>query len=304
MAPAPFNFASPARIWACVVCFRASPAAMQALVDSLSPQVERIVLADNAAHESAALQRLAGERVIYLPMEANLGTGAAMNLAWRLALEAGADGVISFDQDSHPGAGMVAQLSRTLAAASDTSHLAAVGPSWRDARTGKSMRILLPLRWTRRHAMPAAGDVVEADHVITSGCLIPAQAWREVGPYNEALFLDYVDIEWCLRARSLGWRVAIDTGCVMAHSIGDRVFTMGGRSLMVHAPVRNYLLVRNHMLLWRLPGLAKSWLFSDLRQVMGKLAGSLVLMPARLARLKWIVRGVRDGWRGRGGPPP
>ena len=297
--------AAPAKVWACVICYRVTRAAVEPLVRALRPQVERLVLIDNAPDSRSDLPELADGHTLYQPMSANHGTAGAMNLAWELAIAAGADYLISFDQDSQPGSDIVASLLACFTGADPQDPpLAAVGPAWSDARTGQRMRILLPVHGRRRHAASVPGALVDVDHVITSGCLISTRAWQAVGVNNEALFLDYVDIEWCLRARAGGWRVAIATGCTMTHAIGDKVVTLGRRTLALHAPMRNYLLLRNHLLLWRVPAIARSWLLSDLVQVTMKLCATLLLAPPRTSRLRWIGRALRDGLRGRGGPPP
>jgi rhamnosyltransferase len=144
---------------------------------------------------------------------------------------------------------------------------------------------------------------VDVDHVITSGCIVSAEAYRAVGPFDEALFLDYVDVEWSLRARARGYATAIATGCVMTHAIGEKMIPLAGRQLAVHKPQRSYLQLRNHLLLWRNPSIPRLWLLSDLIQVMGKLLALLTLSPGRVERMRWIFRGLVDGVRGVGGPP-
>ena len=180
--------------------------------------------------------------------------------------------MVSFDQDSVPPPDLVSRLARTLHELRDRGErVAAVGPAKADPRTGLAGRLLRPIRFLRRHVPGTSPGPVEVDHVITSGCLIPSDMFREVGPYDEALFLEYVDMEWCQRARSLG--------------------------------LRTYLLLRNHLLLWRKKEIRRFWLASDFLQVLKKLAATLVLAPRRGERLRWMARGLADGLRGRGGPP-
>lgn len=272
------------------------------MIAALAPQVDRVLVIDNAPGDPA-LPSADLEPVIYIRMSHNAGTAGAMNEAWRLALDAGVSHLVSFDQDSQPGDRLVAGL---LAAFSDARvpNLAAVGPAWIDARNQRPMRLLQPVRFLRRHVQAPPDALVEVDHVITSGCMISAQAWQAVGPFNEDLFLDYVDVEWSLRARSAGYTTAIATGCVMSHAIGERMIALAGRQLAVHKPQRNYLQLRNHLLLWRIPQIPRSWLLSDLGQVVLKLTGLIVLAPDRTQRLVGIFHGLADGLRGKRGPPP
>lgn len=287
------------KVWACVVCYRASPAAVRRLVDALQPQVDQVLVMDNAADPSLAAALPGGAR--YVAMPSNLGTAGALNRGWAMALAEGADALVSFDQDSVPGNGMVPRLRDALARSG--GKVAAVGPAKIDPRNGRPHRLLKPIRFLRHSTLPAGEAPVEVDHLISSGCLIPAAAFRAVGPYDEALFLDYTDMDWCVRARTAGFTHFCVPTATLSHTIGDEVVDLGARTLPLHTPLRTYLVVRNHLLLWRKPAVPRLWLLSDALQVMKKVAGLLVLAPQRAQRLRAVGRGIAHGLRGRGGPP-
>lgn len=296
------------RVWACVVAYHADPARLRTLVETLQADVERVVIVDNAP-AGDAIASLAGPSVIYLPMARNVGTSGAMNRAWTTALEGGAQFLATFDQDSRPAQGLIARLADSFSRAEARGlPVAAVGPAKVDPRTNTTLRILRPVRWRKRYAAvadtPQSGEPasVEVDHLITSGCLISADAFRAVGPYDDRLFLDYVDIEWSLRARAKGLMLLCDPTSSMPHVIGDDVVRVGPFRVWLHQPRRNGLLVRNHVLLWRAPDVSIPWLLVDARQVAAKLLVHMVAAPKRIERVRWIAKGLADGLRGRGGP--
>jgi len=294
--------AASAEVWACIVCYRTTTEQLRQLLALLEPQVAHVVVVDNSPDESLASGVEAPS--VYRHMGRNAGTAAAMNEAWRLALAAGAAYVVSFDQDSRPAPGFVRCLRDAFEGPTPSAlPLAAVGPVWTDERSGRAMRVLAPVRFFRRHvAVPDAG-LVEVNHLITSGCLVSATAYRAVGPFDETLFLDYVDIEWSLRARARGYASAVAAGCRMSHALGESMMPIAGRQIAVHKPERTYLQVRNHLLLWRSEAMPRLWLLSDLIQIAGKLLALLLLARNRLERLGYIGRGLVDGLRGTGGAP-
>lgn len=294
--------AASAGVWACIVCYRTAGEDLRQLLALLEPQVECVVVVDNSPDQSLASS--VEPPFLYRHMGRNAGTAAAMNEAWRLALAAGAAYVVSFDQDSRPAQGLLRCLREAFEAALPSgAPLAGVGPVWTDGRSGRPMRVLAPVRFFRRHvAVPDAG-LVEVNHVITSGCLVSATAYRAVGPFDESLFLDYVDIEWSLRARARGYALVVAAECRMSHAIGEKMLSIAGRQVAVHKPVRTYIQVRNHLLLWRTSTMPPLWLLSDLIQLTGKLLVLMLLTPGRVERLRWIGRGLADGLRNRGGPP-
>jgi rhamnosyltransferase len=293
---------APAGVWACIVCWRASAADIRARVDAIAPQVGRVVVVDNAADPAVRDALPAG--VAYLPMASNVGTAGAVNHAWALAAREGAEGLLTLDQDSTPEPDMVARLVEGLRRLqSQGVRVGAVGPMKVDPRNRRPGRLLKPVRFLRHFETDTSQPVVEVDHLIASGCLMPASALRAVGGFDEALFLDYVDIDWCLRARAQGLRHFCVTGARLSHTIGDQVVDVGSRTLSLHAPLRTYLVVRNHLLLWRKPAIRRLWLASDGLQVIKKALGLLLLAPRKAQRLRAIGRGLADGLQGRGGAP-
>lgn len=292
-------------VWACIVCFNVNAKALKPLIEALGDQINRILLLDNSADLQSDIATLANAKVVYVRMPSNKGTAGAMNAAWQLALADGALGMISFDQDSLPSAGMVDLLAASLRELEASGMKpAAVGPGKMDPRNNQAFRLPNSTPSGKVPLPPGLARMVEVDHLITSGCLISADTYQTVGPFREDLFLDYVDIEWSLRARHLGYALYTNTIAVMAHTIGDQVIHFAGRSLPVHKPARSYLLVRNHLLLWQMPTVPRAWLLRDLRQVLLKTALLIALRPQRLQRIRWTLKGIAHGLQKRGGSVP
>jgi rhamnosyltransferase len=304
---------SPTPVWACITSFKSSFTALTPLLARLAPQVEAIVLVDNSPAHDLHLQNQACSaypHLIYVALPDNPGTAGALNRAWALALAQGAQALVSFDQDSLPREDAVIQLRKALLeTAPDHPPWAALGSIWHDAVSGHAMRILAPITGWLRHYLSAptvqksATPPIEVDHLISSGCITSAQAYQTIGSYNETLFLDYVDIEWCLRARALGWRLGVYANSRIQHSIGDHALRLGSRMLAVHSPMRSYCLLRNHLLLWRLSSASKIWLTSDAIRVFTRLLALLILAPQRIKRIQYLIRAIVHAVHNRGGNP-
>src|SRR5262249_19594983 len=92
---------------------------------------------------------------------------------------------------------------------------------------------------------PAPGPNVLAD-AIASGALIPAEVLQSVGLMQEDLFIDWVDMEWCWRARNLHGLQVIGIGdVVIQHAVGDDVVALGSRKITIRSPLRHYYMIRN-----------------------------------------------------------
>jgi hypothetical protein len=94
----------------------------------------------------------------------------------------------------------------------------------------------------------------ECDVLIASGSLLPMAVLDEVGGMEEALFIDQVDTEWCLRARGRGYRAFGVRDAVLDHRPGEglRWIWLGRwRRLIRHPPFRYYTIFRNTLVVCR-----------------------------------------------------
>jgi rhamnosyltransferase len=139
--------------------------------------------------------------------------------------------------------------------------------------------------------------------LIASGCLINMDALAEIGPMNEDLFIDHVDLEWGLRASRAGYALLVDTQILMPHSLGDSTVLLKGRAqpVHVHVPARNYYLTRNTVLLIRSSLLGWRWSLGYVAWLVKYAAFNILLVDHRVRRASLIMQGLMDGLRGRGG---
>lgn len=231
-----------------------------------------------------------GEDLVVLRPGRNLGVAGALNLAGRVARERGATHLWWFDQDSHPAPGARLQLQEVLA---DDPCVAAVGPTLVDAARNT------------RLPQPGDGALVPVDVLVTSGTLVTVEHLDAVGDLDEELFLDHVDSDWCLRARAAGLQLRRLEACRMTHSVGEhtlRYWLGRWRYVPVHHGVRRYYQVRNSLLLYRRGHCPGGWAAKDLVRQALAAGADLLLGGSPVACLGWMLAGLRDGVRGRGGP--
>lgn len=289
---------------AVVVTYQPDREALTALLEALAAQVDSIVVVDNA---SRALPELVQPAQL-IRLTRNLGVAAAQNIGLQAATAAGAQAVLLLDQDSIPGDTMMTELLAALQAATKGGvRVAAVGPQVVDAQG----RIEGFVHFRRgRYEAVTAGDGqawVDCDMLIASGSLIPLAALQEIGNMDEQLFIDKVDTEWSLRAAARGYSLIGAPRARLYHRLGVRqvrLWFFGWRELALHSPFRYYYMVRNGMLLRRLPHTRGAWRRADCRQLLSILLYFGMLAPGRWASLRMMARGLHDGLRGVDGPLP
>lgn len=293
------------RIVAIIVTFHPNPMALRRLVDSLAPQVDGLVVADNGSDGVArsCLVELPSPFASYLDMGENRGVADALNQGIEAAFASGATHVMLFDQDSLPAEDMTTQLmSAYRRLESRGCRVATVGPQYVDPQSGYvSPFVATKGLWLRTVKAPTPSTPVEADFLITSGSLISRESWIAIGPMAGPMFIDYVDIEWGLRAKSKGFGSYGVPAVRLSHSLGDRRMNFLGLPVPLHSPLRHYYQIRNPLWLYRQPWIALNWKLVDGFRLLLRFAFHAVFVPSRTANIRYMLRGLLDGLTGRQG---
>ncbi len=306
-----------ARIHAVVVCFHPDPDRLSELVRRLLHQCLGVVIVDNTPAGEGEVTRcmpadwLQQDGLKLLPQGCNLGIATGFNLGIRAAREAGASHVLLSDQDSLPALDMVPHL---LAAErrlrSQGVSPGAIGPGFSNAVDRRPFRfqVFSLGGWRCRQVMADADrPIFEVGALISSGSLIRLDVLASVGGMRDELFIDYVDVEWCQRARSKGHPSYVCSGAGLEHRLGDaplRVWAGGWRTLAGHGPRRLYFQARNAVYLMGLPYIAPAYRLARPGVLLGLFYAHGGFSNRRADALRMLVRGLWDGVRGRLGGLP
>jgi rhamnosyltransferase len=278
------------------------------LCRDLLAQSDGVVVVDDGSTGGSAVEEILAECAalgcVLERSRQNLGIAAALNrgVAAALSITPRPGSIATFDQDSQIAAGYIdALVSAADSAGAANVPVGMVAPERVEGVPQKS-------RGTRR------GIALGAEP-IQSGLLLPEQALRRLGPFLESLFIDCVDTEYYMRARTHGLETVVARGTALGHALGAKTaVTVLGRPIVLRgqplritlsAPFRYYYLARNRCEMNRRfgrthPGWAAGQTLLDLRHFLIALA----LGPSRLTRARVLLAGLADGIRGRGGRIP
>lgn len=245
-----------------------------------------------------------GVEVIASPR--NLGYTGGMNLGIARQLESDAELILVLTHDVRVLPGTLAELAAVAARHPDHGVL---GPALFDPVRGDPFSFGARMSPTGgmghlTEIPPDAQDgIVPCDSIDGAFMLIRAQVFRDVGSFDEKLFVYAEESELCLRARRAGWRVGVVTAARGEQEVG--------------APRRPgayaYLMTRNGL---NLAQSAAGW-----RGIVGGLGRGLIQLAVHGRRLAdprrpadhkraahasivGTLRGAADYFRGRWGPPP
>jgi len=219
------------KVVAITVAYHPEAATFGMLLERLLVQVQLVIVVDNTPGDENQLlvsmlaAQVDRERCQLVRMKENMGIARAINIGLQDALAEGADFVLLSDQDSLPANGMVENLWRAFADMKDQGiKVGAVGPTFSDLNTALTFpfQVYLPGKFFYGHKVSSEEEPhVEALSLITSGSLIPREVIEAVGPMREDFFIDSVDVEWCHRARSMGYRLFGTGWATMYQRLGE-----------------------------------------------------------------------------------
>lgn len=232
----------------------------------------------------------------------NSGIARAQNVGVAAALSAGATVLVFFDQDSKIRPGLV----KSLVGAIHEGTAEIVSPLCVDDATGAPLPSVRVGRYgwvTSVYATGATGPY-PVDMIISSGTVATREVFEIAGNFDEGLFIDHVDGEWCIRCRARQIPIYVIPTVVMRHSIGNRHFRLGPLTVMAHSSTRCYYQIRNCLLIFRKPHIPFLFAVQQLASVVVNRTLLLFFVKDRFSYLKSYLFAVRDGLKGVTGARP
>lgn len=157
-------------------------------INSIKKQVEKIYIFDNSNKD---IRFCIPEDVIYISEKSNKGIAYALNCIMEHAKRDGYEWVITMDQDSIVPDNMISDFENYML---KDENLAIICPQVIDKRRAY-MNIQLE------------SNEEYVDMCITSASCTSIKAWERVGKFDEWLFIDLVDNEFCKRLIVSGYKI-------------------------------------------------------------------------------------------------
>ncbi len=288
-------------VCAVVVSYHAGAELIENVV-ALLEQVNDVVIVDNGSGgEAKALpERLGGyPRVSVIYNRENLGIAAALNIGVRHAKAAGHQWVATFDQDSKVTSGMIKTMLHAYDMYPEKEKVASLAPRYQNQSTGQI---------AANRSKYSGGDALryaEVLVVMTSGNLIKTSVFDVVGNFNEALFIDHVDSEFCLRCATRGYKILEVNDAILLHHTGAPVqhrFLGKLRSTSNHSILRRYYMARNGIYVYKKFAFTYPlWVANDAYRFLKAMIMLTLFETDKRQKLAAIIRGVMHGLSGRMG---
>jgi len=227
------------KVCAGIILYNPDIKRLKECVDAVLPQVERLVLVDNASGNFDDVQKeLNNDEFVWIKNNENLGIAAALNQLTDFAKTNEYKWVLTLDQDSICSDDLVRKLYNAAEAAED-GKTAMVAPFIIDRG--------IPEAENRKNRQ--VQETEDIKFCITSGCLTNTDAVTDIGGFNEWLFVYDVDREICIRLLREKYRLIRVNNAKLYHEHGlktvTRRFLWKKFTYRNYAPVSVYYMTRN-----------------------------------------------------------
>ena len=260
---------------------------------SLIKQVDSIFMVDNGSNDEGKeiinkIKNKYGEKIEVIFNEENLGIATALNKGVKYALNNDYKWILTMDQDSCAEENMVKIMLETYYVI--------------DENERKDILSLFPTFIDRGiESLDKNNENVKYEYVdaeITSGNLLKAEIFEKAGFFDDSLFIDMVDTDYCMRLNELGIKMIRISGAILNHSIGNskqvkKLF--GTFNTSNHSATRRYYMTRNRFYTWNKYKNLNSFTLNRDKKLFKKEFVKIILgEDDKLNKVKMVLKGYKD----------
>lgn len=227
---------------ACVVLYNPSNDLIENIA-TYATKVDHFIVVDNSEtqnHEIINAIKKTYANVIYFYNHGNLGIATALNIACDIAIAQGSDWILTMDQDSKFI--NFQDFLSCLYLLSDNANVAILA-----ANHG---------RFSSEEITNNISNCTYSEEliVITSGNFLNLHLFNQIGRFDDDLFIDVVDYDYCAKVRLLGYKIFLLKTVLLEHELGvvhkrKNLLTGKIKSKIEHSPQRAYYIARNSLYL-------------------------------------------------------
>lgn len=284
-----------------IVSYQPNPEELIIHINELLEEVDIILLIENGSNKTIQVElenKLQNTKIEILRLTENEGLARAQNIAIKRGMEIGVDYFLFLDDDSEIGKGSVKLLQEELEK-NPTVGIVSCHIEHKDSDKKQKYWIKRIYLYHRVQFTESIHRLENVNTVISSGTLIPRRVIEKCGLMQDEYFIDYVDIEYCLRVRANGYSITVLQNAKLFHKLGNTRSIRFGFfrfHLTNHSPKRRYYMIRNRIWTWRkyaftFPG----WLLLDIGNFLADNVRVFIFEKNKWEKGKFFWKGVVDG---------
>ena len=256
------------------------------IVDNISSYidfVEKVYVVDNSNFSNESLFQALPftDKIEYVFNKGNLGIAKALNIGCQRAIQQGMKWILTMDQDSkflNLDHTIISQISKI-----GDDRIALYYPTY-------LIKGVVYDKYIQENNAPIV--------VMTSGNFINLNVYTAIGGFEDKLFIDYVDIDYCLKIKAAGYTIALLQDAILTHELGHskHVAFLSIRGIVTnHSSLRRYYITRNRMYVCK-KHKNVSTIFSqtEKRTFINDILKIILFEDDKILKFKSIVKGYID----------
>jgi len=260
---------------------------------SYAGYVDDVIIINNSDNENSDITGIPGvssDKLHIINYGKNFGIARALNDGTKKAIELGAEWILTMDQDSCFNPDEISRyIHRVKLQMPNNTSIA--GPNHDDKPYNKKDNYF-----------------IDVDSVITSGCIFHKKVFEATNGFDEKLFIDDVDHEFCYHAKSLGFNIQQWLDIKLSHKLGNQkdtgigIIKFGKR--IFHSNIRLYFMVRNGLYIQKKYGkLFPISIKKNNTDLIHRIKNHLLFGEKRWKTFKLVINGYLDYKRKKFGNP-
>lgn len=248
-------------------------------IETFLNQLDILYVLDNTENPDVSTREMFSKigKVEYKAFGGNMGIAYAMNYA--LKAVKGYDFLLTMDQDSYFLPGMMAKYKQKV------EEQEKINPQ----KAG-----VYSVNFDPRVDAVVPG-CKKIDVAITSGSMIPVDIATKIGGFDENLFIDEVDNEFCYRVKKNGYDILEFPSIILKHSLGHQTFhqILGFHyNTFNHNALRKYYMTRNRIYVLRKYPEIRCWYIKNIIKDVIKV---VLAENDKKHKINYIIKGMKDG---------
>lgn len=262
-------------------------------MNSYIDDVDVLYVIDNTEGKDNKDRLPDNKKIKYLFKNENVGVATALNEAAKMAIKDGYKYLLTNDQDTFFRKDVIKGMKKDIES-HDMSDIGIVTP-WHNT---KLLNEKPKVKYDDPH------------DVMTSGNILNLDIWKKIGGFKDWLFIDGIDIEYCINLHKQGYKILRNNELIIDHNLGDLFYKkLPGRLYLCtnHAAIRRYYIMRNYHYIFDMykddPN-ELGYLYSLIAQRHNIVGVLLFEKKDKFKKIKYYIRGYKDYKKGIKGKYP
>ncbi len=267
-------------ICACIITYNPNLKRLRECIDSIINQVDALVIVDNNSSNKDDIYYKYNDKsnISIIFNESNLGLSKALNQGMQWAIDHSFEWVLTLDQDSVCSKKLIKSYCEYL----KYNNIGIITCRIKDRNSKMTT-----------HKFDEQYKFISS--CITSGSLSNVKVFKNVKGYDENLFIDMVDTDYCYTLGENGYKIIMVNYIGLLHELGQsRMHRLFGFRFEVtnHSAERKYTITKNSVYLILKHRLN---LFTEFFVIIARFFTVLIYEKDKKKKIKMMAKGIIDG---------